>query len=139
MTLRTKSALVLLATLLIGMVLGSLLHGFVQRQRFRDALSLARPPQLIADIERVIGVEDDARRRAVRSLLEESSGRLRAERLEHALFLRTTLDSHEAALAPLLDEDQRARLRNHLAGHRRVMRRGPPGEGPPPRRPPPPR
>ena len=121
----------LLATLVLGMVLGGLLHGFVQRERFRDALRMARPPQLVADIERAVQPTDDTQRQALRTILHETGRRLEQQREVNQKHLRATIDSLEAALLPLLNEAQQARLRDHLSGPRRMI--PPPGEG---RRPP---
>ena len=134
MKARSKGAAILLATLVLGMVLGGLLHGYVQRERFRDALRLARPPELVADIERAVQPRDDAQGEAIRQILRETMQRLQQQRLADHKQLRSTIDSMEAALLPLLDEAQQDRLQRHLSGPRQLMRPG--GERPgPPRRP----
>jgi len=134
MTPRGKSALILVATLVIGMVLGALLFGAVQRQRFRNALRLARPDRFVASVEHVIQPTDESQRRAVRQVLEEFDAQMRRNRIEAAQHLRAELDSLQTHLAPLLTDAQRQRLQEHLLRHRRAIRRPPP-EGPPGRPP----
>ena len=80
MQARSKGLAILLATLLLGMVLGGLLHGYVQRERFRDALRLARPPQLVADIERAVQPRDDGQREAIRDILQATMQRMQQQR-----------------------------------------------------------
>lgn len=136
MTARTKSTLVLVATLLIGMVLGALLFGAVQRQRFQNALRLVRPDRFVASVEQVIRPVDEAQRQAVRQVLADFDGQMRRGRVEMARRMGTELDSLQSLLSPLLDEGQAARLREHLRRHRGALRRPKPGgPGPPPWRP----
>jgi hypothetical protein len=131
MQARSKGLAILLATLLLGMVLGGLLHGYVQRERFRDALRLARPPQLVADIERAVQPRDDGQREAIRDILQATMQRMQQQRQADQSQLRATIDSMEASLLPLLDESQQIRLQEHLSGPRTLMppprgHRGPP-------------
>lgn len=132
MTPRTKSTLVLIATLVIGMVLGALLFGAVQRQRFRDALRLVRPGRFVASVEQVIQPVDEQQRQAVRQALEGFGDQMQRNRAEMTQRMRSGLDSLQSLLSPLLDEAQRARLREHLTRHRGAIRRPKPGSPPPP-------
>ena len=137
MTARTKSALVLAATLLIGMILGALLFGAVQRHRFENALRLARPDRFAASVEQIVRPVDAEQRRALRRVLEAFHVQMRSNRVEAAERMRAQLDSLQTRLSALLDDDQMARLQEHVRRHRRVLRRGP-GRRPPLRPPPPP-
>ena len=135
MTARTKSVLILAVTLVLGMILGALLFGSIQRHRFRHALSLAQPQHFAAALERALQPRDDAQRAAIRAILDSLDARLRSDRQERAGVMRARLDSLAADLVPILSEDQRTRLRQHLAQHKGAVRRPPP---PGRRRPPPP-
>ncbi|MFH1568711.1 MAG: hypothetical protein ABIL09_12000 [Gemmatimonadota bacterium] len=146
MNARAKSALVLVATLVIGMVLGALLFGMVQRERFRPAMRLARPDRFMASVEEVIRPRDEAQRHAVREVLERFDEQMKRNREQAAVHMRAELDSLQTSLSPLLDQTQRQHLREHLLRHREFIRRGPPGPPPgsvpgrepgPRRRPPP--
>lgn len=139
MNARTKSGLVLLATLLIGMVLGALLFGTVQRQRFQHALRLVRPDRLAASVEQVVQPTDAMQRQAVRDILKQFDSQMRAHREEGTQRMRAGLDSLQARLSSVLDEGQMERLREHLTRHRGALRRPPRGHPPGPPRPPPPR
>ena len=134
MTTRTKSVLILTATLVLGMVLGALLFGSVQRHRFRHALSLARPQHFTADLERVLQPRDDAEAQAIGAILDRFNTHMRNDRQQRSDAMRAGLDSLESQLAPILSEDQRTRLRQHLTQHKGAVRRPPPfGRGRPPR------
>jgi len=135
MTARTTSALVLIATLLIGIVLGALLFGAVQRQRFQHALRLVRPDRFAASVEQVVQPKDEAQRQAIRQVLEKADARMRADRQAMSQRMRAGLDSLQTGLSAVLDESQMERLREHLTRHRGALRRGP-GARPPGARPP---
>ena len=120
----TRSAAILIATLVIGMVLGALGFGAYQRHRFRDALSLARPAHFTAGIRRAIAPIDETRRAEIAAVLRRIDERMRANRIARNRERRAQLDSARAALEPLLTEDQRRRLRRHLERHKRMVRRG---------------
>ena len=126
MTATTKSVLILATTLVLGMILGALLFGSIQRHRFRHALSLARPQHFTATLERALKPRDDAQREAIRAILDSLDGRMRNDREERAVAMRARLDSLEAHLAPILSEDQRERLHEHLTQHKGAVRRPPP-------------
>ena len=120
----TRSAAILIATLVIGMVLGALGYGAFQRHRFRDALSLARPAHFTAGIRRAIAPIEEARRAEITAVLRRIDERMRATRIARDKERRVQLDSVRAALEPLLTEDQRRRLNRHLERHKRMVRRG---------------
>ena len=120
----TRSAAILIATLVIGMVLGALGFSAYQRHRFRDALSLARPAHFTAGIRRAIAPIDETRRAEIAAVLRRIDERMRANRIARNRERRAHLDSARAELEPLLTEDQRRRLRRHLERHKRMVRRG---------------
>ncbi|MCY3759963.1 MAG: hypothetical protein OXH50_01825 [Gemmatimonadetes bacterium] len=119
----TRSAAILIATLVIGMVLGALGYSSFQRHRFRDALSLARPAHFTAGIRRAIAPIEETRRAEIAAVLRRIDERMRATRTARNRERRAQLDSARAALEPLLTEDQRRRLNRHLERHKRMVRR----------------
>ncbi len=121
----TRIAAILIATLVLGMVLGALGFSVYQRHRFRDALSLARPALFTAGIRRAIGPVDETRRERIAAVLRGVDKRMRAHRIARDGQRRAQLDSIRAALHPLLTDDQRRRLQRHLERHKRWMRHGP--------------
>ena len=126
MSSRTRIAAILLATLVLGMVVGALGHSVYQRHRFRDALSLARPALFTAGIRRAIGPVEEERRQRIAAVLRRIDERMRAHRIARDGERRAQLDSIRSALHPLLTDDQRRRLQGHLERHKRWMRHGPP-------------
>jgi hypothetical protein len=144
-----KSSLILFVTLAFGVLLGLAVQGTLARERTRKVAELRGPPGFVAHMEAVIQPRDDAQRRAIGPILEETGQRNGVIIGSANAELRAALDSMRARLAPLLDQEQRNRLG-------RIGRlpdpfqppprdgRGPPppdGRGPPPRdgRGPPPR
>ena len=126
MTVRTKSVLMLAATLVLGMVLGALLFGSVQRHRFRHALSLARPQHFTTDLARVLQPRDDVQAKQIGAILDRLDTHMRNDRQQRAEVMQARLDSLEAHLSPILSEEQRARLHEHLTQHKGAVRRPPP-------------
>ena len=120
----TRSAAILIVTLVIGMVLGALGFSAYQRHRFRDALSLARPAHFTAGIRRAIPPIEETRRAEIAAVLRRIDERMRANRIARNRERRAQLDSVKSALEPLLTEDQRRRLRRYLERHKRMVKRG---------------
>jgi hypothetical protein len=137
MTPYLRSALLLAATLAAGVLLGAVGAGrLAQHQRDR-AREIRRPPGFVAHMERVIAPHDSAQREAIRPLLEATGRRNDAIIRDANERLRAGVDSLRAALAPLLDADQRERLDRELRGLRDPFRPGPRPGSPPPGSPPP--
>lgn len=128
MNARSRSRLVLGATLLLGMLLGALLVGAVGQ--WRAGRGGPGPDGFIRHIERVIGPRDEEQRRAVLPILEAAA--LRNEEIvgQGHEQLRATLHAMIEQLEPLLDADQLERLRRE----ERPPRRGPDRFAPPPPR-----
>lgn len=138
-----KSALLLLATLLTGAVLGVLGAGALERRQRDRIEAIGRPRGFAEHMEQVIAPKDSAQRARIRPIIQATIQR--NERIVRSAndLLHASIDSMRAELDPLLDPDQRDRLAE-------VTRRlppiglprpgGPPPGGPPPegRRPPPP-
>jgi hypothetical protein len=105
----TKTILVILITLIIGMIIGALVTGAFARYRVRRFMSMREPGHLVTRIERIIG-PDESQREAVREILRKHSEQF----LEiHAQFEGEMLalrDSLKKDLDPLLTDEQKARL-----------------------------
>ena len=142
----TKSALILAATLALGVALGAVGSGALARGRTERMRELGRPDGFAAHMEEIIRPRDEAQRAALRPALDATARRngeiIRAAHVQ----LRAELDSMRARVAPLLDDAQRARLDDFARlppdPFRPPPRGGrPPGErppgGPPPGSPPP--
>lgn len=155
MKIETRTAVILLTTLLLGVLLGAVAGGAVASVRREHIEGMRRPGGFVEHMEEVIRPRDAAQRAAIRPVIEATAARnqliIRAAHQQ----LRAELDSMRARLAPGLDANQRMRLDNFARmpppfggpppppgggrpGDRPPPGRGSPGEGPPPRDGPPP-
>jgi hypothetical protein len=137
MTPRSRSYVFLAATLVVGMVLGALLVGAAGQWRARRIEGMRDGSQFARDLERMIRPRDEAQAAALRPILEATAARNGEIIRGFDEQMRGALADLVDELEPLLDEDQRARLRRFAA--RPPPASGPAGGRPPPggRRPPP--
>ncbi len=104
---KTKGALILFSTLLIGVLIGTLLSGWFIRDRMRP---IPHPRYFVRSTERLIAPQDEEQRQAVRTVLRRYVAKLRALDAKHREALKEQLDAARAELAPLLSEEQLRRL-----------------------------
>lgn len=113
MKLETKSSVILIATLLLGVAIGLIGQGALQRAmhdpRGPRNGERARPSGFVARMESVLQLRVD-QRATVRPLLESSADQNQRVIDDAHGRLRAQLDTLRATLAPLLDEAQRAQL-----------------------------
>jgi hypothetical protein len=145
MKAETRSLLMLVSTLVLGVLLGAVGNGAMARERRARVEEMKRPGGFVEHMEEIIRPRDDAQRAAIEPVIRATGDRNRA--IIHAANeqLRAALDSMRARLAPELDAEQRRRLDDFARtapplrpggrpGHRRGERPPPhgPGERPPP-------
>ena len=142
MNVTRSAALLLAATLVIGVLLGVLGAGAL-RPRFERAGPpwmeapksgvRGRPGGFAEHMEEVIAPRDSAQRVVVRSVIDRTAARNHSLIEQLNRTLRASVDSMRGELAPVLSEDQRQRLEQAVA--RLPAVRGPGGAGPrgPPR------
>ena len=104
---KTKGALILFSTLLIGVLIGTLLSGWFVRDRLRP---IPHPRHFVRSTERLIAPQNEEQRQAVRAVLRHYATALRELNAEHREALKEQLDATRAELAPLLSEEQLRRL-----------------------------
>lgn len=104
---KTKGALILFSTLLIGVLIGALLSGWFVRDRLRP---IPHPRHFVRSTERLIAPQDEEQRQAVRAVLRRHTAALRELNAKHREALKEQLDATRAELAPLLSEEQLRRL-----------------------------
>ena len=104
---KTKGALILFSTLLIGVLIGTLLSGWFIRDRMRP---IPHPRYFVRSTERLIAPQDEEQRQAVRTVLRRYVAKLRALDAKHREALKEQLDAARVELAPLLSEEQLRRL-----------------------------
>ncbi len=104
---KTKGALILFSTLLIGVLIGALLSGWFVRDRLRP---IPHPRHFVRSTERLIAPQNEEQRQAVRAVLRHYATALRELNTKHREALKEQLDATRAELAPLLSEAQLRRL-----------------------------
>jgi hypothetical protein len=154
MKIETRTAAILLTTLLLGVLLGAVGGGTMAAERRARLDEMRRPGGFVEHVEEVVRPRDEAQRAALRPLIEATARRNQQIIRGANVRLRAELDSLRARLAPRLDAAQRDRLDRFLPppfGPPPPPPGGPaprgddppppgePGYGPPPDRPPPPR
>lgn len=140
MKAQTKSALLLLATLAVGLLIGAVATGTIVNNRMDQLKALRERGGFAARIEAVIQPQSEAQRQAIHDVLLRSQERFDALRRAYYQNLRAGRDSMRAELDSLLTPDQQARLDAWFARDHRMRRgrrgpehRRPPGERRPPR------
>jgi hypothetical protein len=148
MKIETRTAVILLTTLLLGVLLGAVGGGTMAAERQARLQDMRRPGGFVENMEEVIRPRDAAQRDALRPIIQRTAERNRAIIDAANRQLHAELDSMRARLAPHLDARQRARLddfaRRPPPAFRPNAPRGPgapggppsgggppPGEGPP--------
>ena len=138
MSVKWKSVFIIVATLVIGILIGTFLAGPVLHRR-AGRRHIDRGPEVFTQMmERVIRPTAE-QEEAVRAVLEEHSARLEELHEDFRTRMVTTMDSLKADLDLLLTEEQKARLEERQRRLDRFMEKGPrPGtKGAPPPGPPP--
>ncbi|MBV9109096.1 MAG: hypothetical protein JO306_06805, partial [Gemmatimonadetes bacterium] len=100
MRLETRTAAILLATLLLGVLLGAVAGGAAAAARRNGIDRMRRPGGFVQHVEDVIRPRDDAQRRAIRPYLEATDRRNREIIRTADDQLRGELDSLRVRLAP---------------------------------------
>lgn len=127
MSPRTKSILLLLATLVIGLLLGALANGYLVRQRLDRLGNLMTPDGFSARLEQVVKPTSEQQREALRKVLEGAAPKAIQIMRQSRQDMRALNDSVKAELEDILSGEQMARLEEHL----RFRRRGPWRDGRP--------
>lgn len=132
MTARTKSTLILIATLALGIVLGSLITGAAVNRRLDRIAEMRTARGMAFFLERAIQPESEEQREAIRAVLDDAAPAFTEVMRESRERMARLTDSLRAELEPLLSDEQKARLEEGMR-----MRRGGPPFGAPGDRPPP--
>jgi len=115
MNVQTKTAAILIATLLLGVLLGALLSGMLLRRGFETRLARMRtPPGFINRFEAVIQ-PDESQREELRRILAKHARRFEEYRAQFPALM----DSLRKDLDPILTDEQKQRLRRVVRLHER--------------------
>jgi hypothetical protein len=137
MKMGTKTVLVILITLIIGMIIGVLITGAFARHRIGRFMSMREPGCLGAHVEKIID-PDESQREAVRDILQRHSEQFLKIHSRFEGEMLALRDSLKKDLDPILTEEQKKRLERQPKPpkHFRDRRPGPwrqhePGSSPP--------
>lgn len=125
MTTRTKTTLIAIGTLLLGMLLGALLTGAVVRHRLSRLDDLRTQRGFARILEQTIRPTDEAQREALRPVLRQGGRRVLRLRRQQRREMHALVDSVRTDLAPLLTPEQQQRLDRRIGMARQRLR--PPG------------
>ncbi len=131
MSIHLKTALILLATLLLGIVIGALGSIAFRRHQIRSTIADLRQRPSFLDYTMQIIQPTETQEDTVRSILVDHHQKLRNVSIKQRRAMIALVDSMEARLQSVLTEEQMERLRQ-----RRQKRRPPhfikPGDRPHP-------
>jgi len=114
MNARTKATIVILATLIIGMVLGAALHSFYARNQFRNGMRFRVSELLKQRLQEAIQ-PDSSQQEIVHAILAKRLERMSEMREEGFRKFRGQLDSLQLELQPHLTPEQMRRLSQKLS------------------------
>jgi len=122
-----KSAFIIVATLLVGVVIGALATSAIMHSRLEQLQALRMRGGIERFLERVISPVDDDQRAQIADIIEDFAGQQTALR-QHVFEQQGAIfDSMRVALDEILTNEQRENLRAWF-GRERFRRRG---SGPP--------
>lgn len=135
MRVGTKSILMILMTLIIGMVIGFLIAGVVGRHHRQRFVNMREPGHMVGFLERMID-PDESQREAVRAVLQKHSEQFWKIHSRFEGEMLALRDSLKKDLDPILTEEQKKRLERQPKPPKpfREGRPGPWKEGQPERR-----
>jgi len=119
MKARTKSALLLIATLVVGLLVGAVTTGSIVNLRRDELKAMRSPGGLTGMLERVIEPTDEAQRAQIRAVLEGSEARFSEALRECRGFHSAARDSMRADLDSVLTPAQQNRLDQWLSRDRK--------------------
>ena len=121
MSIRTKTTMIILSTLVIGMILGALITGAVIHRRVMFYSDLTMADRFVHVFERLIGPEE-SNRDTVHAILRDHSRRFSEINRTHHLLLAEIVDSLMVELDPVLTESQKGRLEKRLDYIRKLVK-----------------
>lgn len=129
MSARTKSIIIIFATLVIGGLLGAVINARMSEQRLERIAAYRTERGFIRYMERGIEPVDEVQQEEIRSILSDAAARTAERSMRHRREMRAILDSTHAELARILTPEQQQRLREHLETPPRQRRGGGRGSG----------
>lgn len=125
MQTRTKSALLLLAVLVLGIVIGMLVSGVLHNRRMDRIARIRTGPGIVQLVERAVQPESEEQRAQIHEIMEGAAPRF-AEMFQRTQEeMRTLSDSVMSELEAILTPEQFENLEEHMLMRRRG---GPPAD-----------
>jgi len=115
MTVKVKTALIIIITLIIGIFLGAMLNRALLRYRIHKTFAMQRPDRLVFFIEEIIRPTPDQRDQ-IRTIVDKHAGQMEEMRQKFFKEMETGRESFLKELDPILTPEQKKRLK-----------KGPPG------------
>ncbi len=112
MNARRKSLLLLVATLVLGVLLGASGISVLQNRRVAQLRQAREIGGMMRIVESVIQVEHEAQRNQIRAVVEDSEDRFRDARRTCGEMFQVQRDSMVANLKTVLTSEQQAELDN---------------------------
>ncbi len=113
MTTRSKTTFIILGTLIIGIVVGSLGSGMLRERRV-EKFDRMRPQQRFVEVMENIIKPDKAQREEIEKVLEKRFEHIAQIRERHELEMMSAFDSLRVELNALLTAEQLKRLEDHF-------------------------
>ncbi len=130
MTVQTKSSLILLVTLLLGIMIGALGMNFYKNQRMVQFKDFREREMFMGLHERIIQPHSEAQRDSIMQVLDKYLPRFKELHEKNKDEIAVIIDSLQNDLKPILSEEQWQRL---IERRERMDRWGGPDKfGPPP-------
>lgn len=121
MNTKSKTTLIILGTLIIGIIIGALVSGTLRQQRENRFERMMLHQRVRHVMERIIQPTVE-QREVIDKILEKWSEKISAIQEEHESEMQAVLDSLRSELASVLTKEQRTRLEARLAkGDRRLI------------------
>lgn len=113
----TKSVVILLATLLLGVLLGAVLTGWWVQQRSDRVRAVRTADGFVERVMRQVEPMSAAQRDSVQAIARKRAHQLQRLRGAHRADTRAVLDSLRQDLRPVLTDEQLSRIERRMPRH----------------------
>ena len=113
MSARTKSILLVVATLIVGMILGAIINGMIVRHKWERMQSMRHPGGLANFVDELVGATPE-QREELDAILEKHHAAIRKRMEETRYKMGFLIDSLHQDLGRILSESQLEKLEHHL-------------------------
>ena len=127
--MKTKSILIIIATLIIGFIIGFLTNGQITKSRIQSFVKMGTSDGFKARLYRVIQ-PDELQRAEIEPILEEYAEKIHESVINSREDMNNIGDEMMKELEPFLNDDQIFRMKKAHERMGRGWRDGPPGGRP---------